>query len=231
MAISNALETNKQKTTENSSREWLLGSYDTRNRGTSNSLFLDSSGNNNHATMSGVTNSSWLADGALKFNGINSLITTPISQNIFNNPNGGTVEIILDFGSREDLRGVAGDGNKGDFSLLFMQCYGNVVESGFVSRPRIIITQSSALVNGYAHYSFTYDRNMSRFYTDAVLKGSRSDNNLTILNNPILIGAGALTNPNCFSNGKMKLFNIYNKALTQQEITNNYNHFVNEKLL
>jgi len=210
-----------------------IATYDPLNHGTTNTLFLDSSGNGNHATMSGFNNNSWLADGSLKFNGTNTLITTPISQTIFNDPNGGSVETVIDFGTRSSFRGVAGDSRHiTDNGFFFMQSdlyYGEVMGFGFYGGNSLGIPISHIPAD-YAHCLMSYDRSSIKVYVNGILVGQNSAGVITVPNWPILIGR-SLNASNRYTDGRMKEFNIYNSALTASDVLENYNNYKKKGLV
>lgn len=207
----------------------LLASYDfkdAKSKGSTNSLIKDSGLKGNDATMSNFVDASWQSDGSLKFNGTNTVITSNVTQaDIFNGSEGGTIETILKFGTIANYKGVAGDHN----NLVFMQSENGYVRYVCWYDGNVYGIQSNLGINNavYEHYIMTYDRNTIKFYINGVLKQSANIGAKNFTNNKLIIGR-ANNISDRYIDGSMKLFNTYNKALTQQEITDNYNKYVQE---
>lgn len=206
----------------------LIASYDVRNHGTGYTQFLDSSGNNNHASMSGFSATSWLSDGSLKFNGVNTFITTPLNQNIFNGSNGATYEFIVKLGTATSYRGLFGDHTTSVDGVACQWDSTNLC-TYFASRGFRLDVASSILGTGYIHLSFTYERTQFTILLNGEPVAVRNDTNNSP-NRPIIVGRSQAASDR-YMGGNLKLANFYNKALTQSELLANYNRFVKEGLV
>ena len=194
----------------------------------STSILTDFSGNNNHASMTGFSSGSWLAGGGLKFDGSSTLISTPINQaDIFNNPDGASIEAVLDYGTKSNYRGVAGAlATVENNDLVFLQ-RSNSMQVGFFSGG--YSTFSDTLIpNDYFYFAMTYDRTNIISYLNNSVNTTYNRPNINVRDDTICIGkCGA--NPQTYvryMDGRIKRFRIHNKALSSQEILDNYNGFV-----
>jgi len=193
---------------------YVMGDY----RNTAIDLFNQL--NKDHAVLRGFSLDSYQSDGSLKLDGVNTVITTPFNQTIFNGSNGAGYESIVKYGDLIHFDGLFGD----HFSDL------DGVGLRAEDQSNLCLVVSGGLVrfnidnNKYVHLVITYDRVVNRAYINGVLVGSTNNPNRTISSRPILIGR-SMNISGCYMNGNIKEFNIYNRALTPQEITANFNYF------
>jgi hypothetical protein len=85
------------------------------------------------------------------------------------------------------------------------------------------IFTSLPTLNVYSHYVLTYNGAQMVFYKNGSSIGTLNTTDIAAGGNPIRIGR-RWDNPDYFP-GKIDVAKIYNKALTQSEIKQNYNHY------
>jgi hypothetical protein len=174
--------------------------------------------------------SSIYQDDSMKFDGLTNLLKSPVSQNMMNNPNGVTLEFIGDIGSRVNHKGIAGDhvgGNGSVNSLIFGQFNANNYDFGFYdgkTATNIITIPSSEIPTGYVYIALTYNRltGILDLIINNEVKGTKNiGKNIRFGDRSFLIGR-AYNDVNRYSDMNLKHFNIYNYALTSNELETNY---------
>lgn len=190
----------------------------------------DASGNGNNGVVNGATLTSdrfgninnayyFSSNGCLTridaaINTSNILSQLTISVWILRSGDGCIAPRVIDFYTLGDGPGNASIGwdNNG---------YGNI--GSVTSSSNIISTNwSKPLNNIWTHLVYTNDGSIAKFYQDGILF-----NSIASIGNPILSGNAAFGRMNHSAwdafNGKIDDIGIWNRALTEQEITNLYN--------
>ena len=226
--ISNLLETNEHKKTEdNTVTNGLLFKYDYSDHGTGFSQWKDLSGNNNHGLMTGFNANSW-RDDSLVFTS-DCRVDTRIHQNRLPNS---TIEAIVQYTSYRRYSAPIGPLN-GDAGFGFGQ-----IGTGTISQDKYFFIQalgggSGGIIayNKYYHMIMTFSNNNLKGYVDNVLKVNE---NFTVkyvpLNQNITLGIGELRG-NLGWSGNFRYCAMYNRVLSPNEIAQNYQaHVANEYL-
>ena len=83
-------------------------------------------------------------------------------------------------------------------------------------------TPTTNLRYGWNHYVLVYDtvNNLKRVYLNNILSSSHATNGNMVLGD---FRIGVATNLNAYYRGNISNFKVYNKALTAQEIQQNFN--------
>jgi hypothetical protein len=198
----------------------LIASYSATNHEDRADFWNDLSGNANYATLSNFTYDDW-KDNGLRFNGTNTLMTTPILQNIMNNPNGVTIEMIVSMDSRTNHRGLFGDGVANN-DFLGGQWETNIFYFNIVGvTPRIQFDNGEMPSDGQFFYvAMTWKGTELKVRINELTKtadlGTR-----TILNKHFTFGR-AHSNADRHLLGNVNMINIYQEALTDEELDDNY---------
>lgn len=207
----------------------LLALYDIPHITHSSTILTDVSGNGNNASMTGFNLDSWQVDGSLRFNGTNNLITTPLFQDtIFNNQKGASIEVIIKVDSKINYRGIWGKHYPA--TGIMSEFNNNTFAWGFFdgTENKFDRINATAIPNNYIHLIFTYDRNMIKLNLNGSLLSNKT---IGIVNNikhdNICLGVGnPITATNPYFLGNVKLFSIYEKALSVDEVSQNYNAYL-----
>lgn len=184
----------------------------------------DISGNDNHAVMAGFDVNSWNEKG-LYFNSVNTVVTTPIPQNIMNN--GMTVDFVMRDELRADNYGVMGDsGSSGNNGILFYRWENaTTISAGFYGTADYRVNISiNVLPWAFNHVVMTYDGvNTMNVYINGELKATKDIGNIIFRSDNLIIGR-ALANQNF--RGWLRSAMIYDRALSPQEVTQNYEEYL-----
>ncbi len=204
----------------------------------------DESGNGNHGTVSGASlteDRNGNLNTAYSFNGSNNYITVPFSSSFNSIQTGLTMSawVLMSGGTGAstpprvmELRGAYGNGGDAGFVMLAQD--NSSISRTFEVRwhnnfgnTNISIAPTSNVSSLVWHYLvFTADGNsgVGNFYVDGQLVNNNSSmqfqgliNSCNYNNNPLIIGAE--TNLLGKWGGKLDDIAIYNRALTQEEIT------------
>jgi hypothetical protein len=214
----------------------LLMSYLANDHGPTNTVWEDRSVNKFNASIAGFSDTSWQADGSANFNGSNTLLTlpTPITQLALSG--GCSLEMVLkDRGRGVATRGWAGDhGATSSIALLFHRWENatNITTGWYgLEGMRMTVPGSNLPIDQYYHTVLTYDGvKWMRFYVNGVFIQEMDIGDRTFNTAAILIGRASNAAAQ-YALGDLKLFNIYHRALTPNEIANNYNEYLADDLV
>lgn len=196
----------------------------------------DESGNGNNGTVNGATLTTdrlGNADSAYSFNG-NSGITIPHSTSLIVG-NSSTFSFWLKYNSLSNSfnlvfkKGIVGGCPDSGYYFAYdgipgpvFKCFGYGVPGNCSG-----ISDSSSLDNQWHNIVVVYNLQNSQIYFDGVLQDGDANNNINqaILNTvePLIIGYYNGPYSGTSWNGLIDDFGIWNRALTQQEITTMYN--------
>ena len=200
----------------------------------SGNTWYDLSGNSNKATFVDSPSFQSVPQSFFNFDGSNDYMTIVRSSSI--SPTSGlTQEVWFNFSTIPNAAifiGLQYGSSTNNTYALWMYSstiYGGVNTSGSFAAIGIGISNISG--NKWHNFVHTYDGSAQRLYLDGVLLNS---SNITgsiqydANNTRVLIGAddnggGYNTGAGYFHSGKINQIKIYNRALTSDEITRNYN--------
>jgi len=115
----------------------------------------------------------------------------------------------------------------GAYMIQFRGDSSNTTQAGiWVGGSWITLATSSAIpYNTWSHVVFTYNQSRARIYINGVLTGSGTNtSSIDTNNNPFIIGARNSTYRSRDFNGSIDEVGIWNRALTQDEVTQLYNY-------
>lgn len=196
----------------------------------------DESGNGNNGTINGATlttdrfgnNSS-----AFDFDGQSNYIEV-VSSNSLNVTNSYTLSVWINvsqwsFLSPIDEHSIISkidNGNwYGGYEVWTTNNNGTIAHSGNIGNSNVLITSSNYIENVWYNVLLTYDGNSLKMFVNGILVNSQSKSGqIQTSSIPLRFGrrGGAGFYNNWFK-GKIDDIGIWNRALTQQEITNLYN--------
>jgi hypothetical protein len=190
----------------------------------SGTQWKDLSGLGNHATLVNGPTYSATNKGIFSFNGTNNSAYVSVSPDVLDN-NPWTISIVCNISSAESGVGRQGwlvwkgvniqSSNK----LFSMSVTGGKLEIAHWSNDTIF-QNADIKFDQWGIYSCTFDGSLENVYIDNALKGSKTTS-LAIIPGDFNIGSRAGSSE--FLNSGISNFVIYNRALTQAEITQNFN--------
>jgi hypothetical protein len=192
----------------------------------------DLSGNGNNGVVNGATltlDRLGNANSAYSFNGINTsiqvqsnstlLLTNNYSLNGWFNAN---VFFNTNNSDRSIISKVSSTGWYNGYEVMVGGNTNDIVHVGNVGGNNFIIGNSGYLINTWYMFSVTFDGNTMKLFMNGSLVNSQTQTgNIQTGNIPLRFG---MREGNFqYFNGKIDDIGIWNRALTQQEITNLYN--------
>lgn len=192
----------------------------------------DLSGNGNNGVVNGATlttDRNGNTNSAYSFNGINTsiqvqsnstlLLTNNYSLNGWFNAN---VFFNTNNSDRSIISKVASTGWYNGYEVMVGGNTNDIVHVGNVGGNNFILGNSGYLINTWYMFSVTFDGNTMKLFMNGSLVNSQTQTgNIQTGNIPLRFG---MREGNFqYFNGKIDDIGIWNRALTQQEITNLYN--------
>ena len=180
-------------------------------------------------TLYNFTSSSWTNDNGLLFNGIDNYVDSGYNQEIFGHEF--TFSFIVNITAVNAYRGIygyhIGSPNKDPFYGVSMQMdgiTGNFFYHGSSYQPTSVMVEVDYLLNKKQEYTVVYQGGVGvKLYINGNLFGEDLDNSY-IVPYPeynFIIGQSHPA-PERYFEGTMYNFIIYKKALTEEEIMQNY---------
>ena len=177
--------------------------------------WTDLSGNGNNGTLINGTSYSSANGGTLVFDGINDYVSaTSINRTSL----GSTFTLSIWYNKETTSTGGIFEitpGNNSGSPILILQQNSASLSWLLLDGWRMTVPVS---INTWYNVVLTYSSNQYKTYINGVLSGSFSGG-LSSINGSLIIGSGYPT----FSKEKVSAFHVYNRALTQAEITANFN--------
>ena len=180
----------------------------------------DISGNQNNGTL--VNGPTFNSDngGNIVFDGVNdyvqllatpsSLITSNVTISSWFNTSNTTQQMII--------------GNSGGSSRFYIETFNRsgtlVAHWGIGSQQNSLTSNAIITTNSWVNYSMTYDGNIAIGYLNGLTTDSTSIGNQTYTNNTLRVGLWVNT---LYFKGNISQVTTYNRALTAQEVLQNYN--------
>ena len=178
-------------------------------------VWTDLSGNGNNGTLINGTSYSSANGGTLVFDGINDYVSaTSINRTSL----GSTFTLSIWYNKETTSTGGIFEitpGNNSGSPILILQQNSASLSWLLLDGWRMTVPVS---INTWYNVVLTYSSNQYKTYINGVLSGSFSGG-LSSINGSLIIGSGYPT----FSKEKVSAFHVYNRVLTQAEITANFN--------
>ena len=196
----------------------------------SGTTWYDLSGKGNHATLYNSPTWSSTNGGTFTFNGSDHYaapaagfadFTSGITIFSIVNFGSGTTETLIDFGN-----GVGSD------NFIFRRGGGTGrdlvwnIYNGTTDRDIVSTTFGAGILNSNASHAVTHDNSNVKFYRNGVLNGSLVSYPYTLTNitrNNCYIGRPSNDASNPYFGGTINVIMIYNRALSDVEIQQNFN--------
>jgi hypothetical protein len=188
----------------------------------------DESGNGNNGNVNGATlsNDRFGINGkAYNFNGINSKITVPSNPQFINNDL--TISVWLNLNSVDDTGRqylVFGSNSNAIWSCTYRPSFYGFVKNQGCGTLNQVESTSQTTINQWVHLCYVINSTSVKIYKNGSLVSTNASIPLSnsCSNFALNMGFDIFTNPE-YLNGKLDDIGIWNRALTQQEITNLYN--------
>ena len=190
----------------------------------------DESGNGNNGTITGATLTTDRFGGmnnAYNFNGISNYIDVGNPSSLGNNPSNYTQAgwvYLVDFSDAYVFMSKRHDNTGNDWGTPVSTVNGTFIffaDDAFYTQAPLAETNQLS-VNQWHHLTFVKNQNTYSIYVNGVLDGSITDNHIMGGTSNNLIFGAQLAWPEFFK-GKLDDIGVWNRALTQQEITTLYN--------
>jgi hypothetical protein len=208
-------------TPENIVTNGLVLNIDSGNRNsypvTGTSIY-DLSGFGNTGTLTNGPTFSGLNGGAIVFDGVDDYVISSVNSGI----SGTASRSICAWAKFNNISSsvVCGIGDAAVSNNLFeLQAYQNKM----IGHPygSAIFSQTTLSTGVWYFAAYTYDGTTCKLYLNGILEASEN-RVLTTINTPFSLGKKGF-NPNSNMNGSISNAQLYNRALTQQEVLQNYN--------
>ena len=192
----------------------------------------DESGNGNNGSVNGATLTTdrfGNSNSAYNFNGNNTHIAVPSNNSLqlINNYtiNGwfnANIFFNTNISDRSIVSKVQSTGWYGGYEVMVGGTSNDITHVGNVGGNNFNVGSTGYSINTWYMFTATYNGNVMNLYMNGVLVNSQpKSGNLDTSNLPLIFG---MRDGNFqFFNGKIDDIGIWNRALTQQEITNLYN--------
>ena len=184
----------------------------------------------------GITSSN---AGMFVFDGTNDSITSTDYNIPYNNDGEFTIEVVCKFNSNPDSYQTVflyGTGNQSQ-GLIFSKSrsgyangwvYGGVVSNSIGVFANTTLTGDEIVALGLAHYAITFSKPSSVFIAKMYINGVLNNTNTTAISTYTISGLNhfGLSSGGSYSepvNGNIASFKFYNRALSAQEILQNFN--------
>jgi len=178
-----------------------------------------SRGGNNGTLINGPTYSTD-GGGSILFDGVDdyvqlsatpsSLVTSNVTISSWFNTSNATQQMII--------------GNSGGSNRFYIETFNRsetlVAHWGIGSQQNSLTSNAIITTNSWVNYSMTYDGNITIGYLNGLTTDSTSIGNQTYTNNTLRVG---LWVNSLYFKGNIPQVSIYNRALSAQEILQNYN--------
>jgi len=198
----------------------------------------DLSGNNNNGTL--INGPTYSSDngGSIVFDGVNDTVIVENQDQQLTNPSQVTISVWLNRTSTINYSHFAGVPISNTswsppyigYGLEFISTSDNVTFIvGFINGEFAYTTaENTGLtgINTWVNITGTYDQNYRKIYINGELITSIADNRiLATTSGNFTLGAENYTQTNYPLNGKIPITLVYNRALSQQEVQQNFNAF------
>ena len=171
-----------------------------------------------------LTNVSFDSNAQLYFDGTNDYFDIPYSSTL-DTPNGCTYELMVYPSSNGEILS-RGSSDAVDNPRLYVETSGNIYWDWSNGVDRYIYSTSNLTMNSWNHLVCTATPSSTlNVYINGQAAGSGQTMPSTLPNTSDAIRIGSSTWVGRYFNGKVSMLKIYNRALTQTEITQNYNSY------
>ena len=185
----------------------------------SGTTWNDLSGNKNNGTLVNSPSFSTMNGGTLVFNGSNNYVSVPITPSI-NITTNITINVWY-YNKVWKESDIIESGTNGMMIWTYQSI--NSIRVGRQSLGTQLTTSTiSTLLNTWMNITFTYDAVTLKAYFNGKFDTSIGVN-FTFVNILLTIGAGISATGDGYFNGNISNVQIYNRALTANEILQNYN--------
>jgi len=191
----------------------------------SGTTWYDKSGNGNNGTL---TNGPTFATGSIVFDGVDDYVGVPDNTVLdFTGSVNLTSEVWINFNQYKDISFVNAKGDGGGQSTAYNYFFIGTSTSFYFRISNGVTTQNSPSigsttlpVNTWGHVVAVLDTTAIRLYLNGIERGTATTRTIDpkANNHPFLISS-----PSYALNGKIAMSKIYNRALTAQEVLQNYN--------
>jgi hypothetical protein len=204
-----------------------LDAANTKSYPTTGTTWSDISRSSNNGTLTNGPTFSSTNSGSIVFDGTNDFVATSNNINI-SGSNARTLEcwIFLTTNQSKNIMGYGGASNGQLFDTIlwfdagFQRVVGHYYGGGF-DTISTLPSRNTININAWNQVVHTYNGTTASLWTNGILSNSLTVN-IDTTNTVLSVGAGSFSGYNFFS-GRTANFKAYNRALSAQEVLQNYN--------
>lgn len=186
------------------------------------SVWSDLSGNGNHGTLQNMQNNfNSVNRGSLTFDGGNESVSIGVNPaTLVGNGNPATIYAWF-YSYATDQRMILGQGTTDRFYIEQYNRSGSLVAHwGFGDSQNSSSSQAFLSTNTWYNYTATYDGSVAKGYLNAVNTDTTSIGGSKNYGGGLSVGSWG--NNGYFFSGRISTVNVYNRALTADEVRQNY---------
>ena len=170
-------------------------------------------------TTTSVANVSFTSTGQLEFDGTDDYISIGASSK-FNITRYMTVEAVVKKDIANQWNGIFGP-RDGNGPCHFQMNYNNI--SVYLYGPNLPVTAYGVIPDDdFYHVTLTYDGSTLNIYVNGTVAATASTTSTTNLTGTSDFNIGRVYSSARYFNGQIPTLKLYNRALSAQEVTNNY---------
>jgi len=204
-----------------------LDAANTKSYISGSTTWIDISRGGNNGTLTNGPTFNTGSGGSIVFDGVDDSVVSTNTINL-SGSNARTLEcwIFLTANQSKNIMGYGGSANGQLFDTIlwftsgFQRVVGHYYGSGF-DTIATLPARNTINLNAWNQVVHTYSGTVASLWTNGILSNSLTVN-INTTNTVFSVGAGSFSGYNFF-NGRTANFKAYNRALTAQEVLQNYN--------
>ena len=186
----------------------------------------DASGNNRNGTNYGATLTSdrfGNVNSAYSFNGTSNYIDIPGTNNLNLNVGGLSLAAWINFTEPSDIHAIVGKHISGYWNGYYLMVR-PATKIEFYTDSEYGLQASDSYNDGNWHFiAGVYDGTLMKLYVDGMQKATQSKTYTNLNDSTIMIGKHHFGVTHCYFNGKIDDIRIYDRSLTELEVTALFN--------
>ena len=199
-----------------------LDAGNTKSYSGSGATWTDLSGNGNNGTLENGVGFNGSNGGSLSFDGVDDRVLSISNTGISGSSSRSLCVFCYPTATSGNFYSVARIGSANDGRLFELMVSGNSVVGHFWGGGFSLgATSGKTLLNNHSYLVMTYNGSTVSIYVDGLLKAS-GNFSLNTTNSQLTLGLKTYSGHVNYQ-GRQSIFQLYNRALTAAEVTQNYN--------